>query len=269
MVDRLTDMGQGSGLAGDLRYCLTQATGQDTIEFGVTGTIDLSQALPDLSSSITLDGPGANLLTLQRNSGGSYRIFNVEAGATVAISGLTIANGLVSIQGGGIDNLGTLTLSNCIVSGNHAGSDQGGGVYNGPGAVLTLNNCTLSANQVDDSSGSGGGIFNAGMLTISQCTLAGNFAAEGAAIYNNSAGIVNISGSTISNNSGASDGGGISNSGGAVTVTTSTLSGNSAIDNGGGILSSGTLVVSNCTLTANMNSDSVWQCAERLRLGEH
>jgi hypothetical protein len=255
-VDRLTDMGQGSGLAGDLRYCLTQATGQDTIEFGVTGTINLSQALPDVSSSITLDGPGVNVLTVQRNSGGSYRIFKVDAGATVAISGLTIADGLASIQGGGIDNLGTLALSNCVLTANHAGSDQGGGVYNGPGAVLTLNNCTLSANQVDDASGSGGGIFNAGMLTISQCTVAGNFAAEGAGIYNSAAGIVNISGSTISNNSGASDGGGISNAAGAVTLTNSTLSGNSAIDNGGGIRSSGTLVVSNCTFTANTNSDA-------------
>src|SRR6266404_1409199 len=48
-VDRVTDTGQGSGLAGDLRYCVTQATsGQDTIAFSVTGTINLTKALPDL-----------------------------------------------------------------------------------------------------------------------------------------------------------------------------------------------------------------------------
>ena len=39
VVDRLTDTGDGSDLAGDLRYGITQATsGQDTITFGVTGT---------------------------------------------------------------------------------------------------------------------------------------------------------------------------------------------------------------------------------------
>jgi hypothetical protein len=34
-VDRLTDLGQGSGLNGDLRYCITQAQDGDRITFGV------------------------------------------------------------------------------------------------------------------------------------------------------------------------------------------------------------------------------------------
>jgi hypothetical protein len=256
-VDRLTDTGQGSGLAGDLRYCITQATsGQDAIDFGVTGTIRLTQVLPDLSSSVTINGLGANLLTVQRDTGGSYRIFKVGTAATVAISGLTISNGLSAIQGGGIDNLGTLTVSNCLLSGNHVSLDQGAGIYNGPAAVLTLNSCTLSSNRVDDPSGNGGGILNAGMLTILQCTVSGNFASGGAGIYNASSGSQTISGSTISSNSGASDGGGIYNFGGALTIQNSTLSDNSAVDNGGGILSTGVLTVSNCTLSGNSNSDA-------------
>jgi len=42
-VDRLSDTGAGSGLTGDLRYCITHATsGQDTIQFSVNGTINLT-----------------------------------------------------------------------------------------------------------------------------------------------------------------------------------------------------------------------------------
>ena len=37
-VDRLTDFGQGNGLAGDLRYCILNALPGDTISFGVIGT---------------------------------------------------------------------------------------------------------------------------------------------------------------------------------------------------------------------------------------
>jgi hypothetical protein len=94
LVDRLTDTGAGNGLAGDLRYCLTQATsGDDTIQFDVTGIINLTGALPDLSASVTVEGPGADVLTVRRDTGRSYRIFTVGSGASVSISGLTINNG--------------------------------------------------------------------------------------------------------------------------------------------------------------------------------
>ena len=85
LVDRLTDAnsgggGQGSGLAGDLRYAITQANtapGDDTITFSVTGTINLAGALPDLSSNLDIEGPGAASLTVRRNTG-TYRIFAVN-----------------------------------------------------------------------------------------------------------------------------------------------------------------------------------------------
>jgi hypothetical protein len=50
-VNSLGDTGSGSGTSGDLRYCITQAdatTGDNTINFSVTGTITLNSALPDL-----------------------------------------------------------------------------------------------------------------------------------------------------------------------------------------------------------------------------
>src|SRR5262245_63393503 len=66
VVDRLTDTGAGSGLTGDLRYCITNAVDNDKISFddGVTGTINLTGALPALSHSIDIEGPGAASLTV-------------------------------------------------------------------------------------------------------------------------------------------------------------------------------------------------------------
>ena len=50
----------------------------DIIGFSVTGVINLTGALPDLSTDITINGPGASQLTVRRDTGGDYRIFTVK-----------------------------------------------------------------------------------------------------------------------------------------------------------------------------------------------
>jgi len=122
IVDRLTDTGEGSGLMGDLRYCITNGTsGQDTITFGITGTINLTGALPELHTSVTIAGPGADQLTVRRDTGGNYRIFTVTGNTTtVVISDLTVANGRTTQGGGVYVYSGNLTLSSSILSDNQA-----------------------------------------------------------------------------------------------------------------------------------------------------
>ena len=259
-VDRLSDHqpaggGEGSGLAGDLRYCLTQASDGDAITFGagVTGTINLAGALPDLAHSVRIDGPGADLLTVRRDTGGAYRILTVQGAAAVSISGLMISNGLMTdTTGGGIENEGTLTLSDVTVSGN---SVTGG---DNPGTV------------------GGGGIFNSGQLTITDCTITGNAAVRdlrfsayavvgGGGIYNAGSGTLTVTNSSINGNSVTSTdpdrthvptlGGGIYSSG-MLTVTGSTLHGNSArssdgADMGAAIDTTGVLTLSDSTLSGN------------------
>src|SRR5262245_31440831 len=44
-------------------------SGSDTINFSVNGTINLTGALPDISSDLTINGPGSGLLTVRRNTG--------------------------------------------------------------------------------------------------------------------------------------------------------------------------------------------------------
>lgn len=217
---------------GTLRQAIVDANasgGADVITFnsGVTGTILLSAALPDLADGATISGPGANVLTVRRdpNAATSFRIFTVNSGNTVTISGLTISGGLITTSGfgAGINNGGTLMISDCTVSGNSITSQTtsfGGGIYNG--GILTIINSTVSGNSVFPSSG--GGIYNVGTLTITNSTVSGNsarFSGGGVANFNN--GILSISNSTITGNRAASDGNAGGNGGGVSAGATETL----------------------------------------------
>src|SRR5262245_920596 len=107
-VNTLVDENNGIAVGGvSLREAITEAnangTGLDTIDFSVsvTGTINLTGALPNLDTDLTIDGPGANLLTVRRDTGGDYSLFKVPAGRTVTLQDLTLANGGGHINGGG------------------------------------------------------------------------------------------------------------------------------------------------------------------------
>ena len=193
---------------------------------GVTGTIQLAAALPSLNTNMVIQGPGANLLTVRRNIGGSYRIFNISAN-NVIISGLTIANGNSPSNGGGISSTGGLTIANCTISGHTTGS-SGGGIVSSH--TLSIVNSTISGNSATN--GFGGGIYNTGTAEITNSTISGNSVSE-----------LSL---------GIGSGGGIQNSGGGVvSITNSTISGNTAQFRGGGINSSGTLRSRNTIIALN------------------
>ena len=249
-VDRLTDSGQGQGTAGDLRYCLTQAADGDQVTFAVTGTIPLSQALPELRHNVSIGGPGANLLTVD-GQGRLNRIFRVDGGAHVAISGLTMANGVDLDRGAGVWNLGDLTLRACTIRNNVVIDDVlnvfGGGIYND--GTLSLVNCTVSGNGAEEDLGSayGGGVYNAGTLFLLNSTVSGNSASGesyggqpyGGGIYN--AGNLAAENSTITANTSAR-GSGIGTTG-ALTMRNTIVAGNDGAPDGpdlyGNLTSSG------------------------------
>jgi CSLREA domain-containing protein len=264
-----------SGVNCSLREAINAANdetnhpGADTIVFaaGVGGTINLNSALPNISTDINLQGPGANLLEVTRTGSADFPIFTIQridSGSkfpTASISGLTITNGHSADTGdlrgfgGGILNVnGTLTVSNCIVSRNTAASAVGisfGGGISNFAATLTVTNSTLSGNSAGGSSGSGGGIggFNSN-VTVTNSTLDGNSATTGGGI---SGGAVLISNSTISNNIASGDGGGIS--GGVVLLSHSTISNNIASGKGGGIANGGVAItLRDSTLSGNSAS---------------
>jgi CSLREA domain-containing protein len=159
-------------------------SGSDAIRVGVTGTVQLSGVLPDLSSDLQIEGPGADQFRVRRDTGGDYRIFIVSSDgseAVVSISGITISNGNVpNSLGGSILNFGTLTVTGSTISGNYA--DLGGGFYSttgnlyNPSKKTTVTNSTISGN----SSTRGGGVLNwAGLTVIEHSTITKNTAPSG------------------------------------------------------------------------------------------
>jgi predicted outer membrane repeat protein len=261
-VTNLGDSGKGS-----LRYEIAQAQSGDTIVINKAGTITLSSGRElSIGKNLTIQGPGASLLTI---TSGPYveptRIFEVDH-STVTLSGMTISKGggRASVysndyydgHGGGVFNhYGFLTISDCILSHNNA--YYGGGIYSDN--ALTVSGCTLSHNSAgsltvgDD--GFGGGIYNVRSASVYNSTFSGNRAALGGGIYNDYSAILTVQGSTLSGNSaplsnGLGLGGGIYNAGTA-TVTTCTVSANSAGSQGGGIYNGGTLTLSQSVFSGN------------------
>src|SRR5688500_4718441 len=72
-VNRTDDHNDGScdSLDCTLREAISAANsnvGADTINFSVTGTINLATALPAINDDLAINGPGANQLTVQRST---------------------------------------------------------------------------------------------------------------------------------------------------------------------------------------------------------
>jgi Right handed beta helix region len=283
-VTSLADNGPGTLRSAITMSDARSATHRYTIVFKVTGAIPLESALPDLSKSVTVTGPGARRLTVLRdpNASSDFGIFVVDSGVAAKIAGMTIAKGQTTDygSGGGINNSGTLTLSRTTITGNAAydggGIDNSGtlnlsdssvvnnqAIYSGSGidntGTLTVSHTTISGNsgyRTPRVSGrsylapQGGGIFNGntGRLTVSYATISSNDAFYGEGIDNN--GSLAISHSNISRNTSAGFGGGIDNNG-TLTVSHSTISRNQAEDFGGGIDNTGVLSVSQSTISRN------------------
>ena len=248
-VTNTNDSGPGS-----LRQALADANDRYTIDFAVTGTIGLTSSELTIDKSITISGPGPDMLAVSRSSNTQFRIFHVVPGQIVSIQGLTISGGNADIGGGILNDQATLTLTNCSVV-NNVASQEGGGIGTAfAGGSLTIVNCTISGNSAVAPGfitvGYGGGISGGG--TITNSTITGNYSGS----VGGGVGFVGtISNCTISGNSvfgsplkGPGLGGGIYASGG--TISSCTISGNTInfYGNGGGICNNGTLEIGNTIL---------------------
>jgi len=245
----------------DEAHLLAALAGGGTVTFSCSGTITVTAEIT-IAAVTTIDGSGQTV-TISGNH--AVRVFTVNSGVTLNLNSLTVANGSTSGDGGGIYNLGTLTVSNSTFSGNSA--SFGGGVSNL--GTVTVSNSTFSGNSASETGGgimnwdqnrvtvsnstfsgnSGGGITNMNILTVSNSTFSGN---SGGGI--NSDGSLTVSNSTFSGNTAFYGGGMIIHPRGTVIVSNSTFSGNTA-DSGGGVYVHGgagnALAVSNCTFSGN------------------
>jgi len=195
-----------------------------------------------IEKSLTIKGAGEGKTVVDGNQANS--VFTIDPDIDVALSGMTIQNGMAS--GGGVKNKGRLTISDIKISANRASASYGGGVFNT--GTLTMNSGTISGNSAMQY---GGGVFNdgSGSFMMNGGTISGNSAQEGGGVCNNYGvyGDFNMNGGTISGNS-AQKGGGVCNHGGIFNMKGGIVSGNSAQEGGGifidgpnyGIVMSGT-----------------------------
>lgn len=295
----------GDGIADDgfgnvtLRAAIQEANalaGGDTIILPA-GTYSLSmlgggeQAAAtgdlDLTDDVTLTGAGANVVTI--NGQNQDRVFDILAGVQARISGVRIVGGAANLSqedGGGIRNLGKLTLENAVFVGDTASGGGGAIASYGVNSTLTISGTTFESNSSNGPLG-GGALLNSSLTTITDSMFKNNSASfSGGAIANSSGGsltllrttvkangvglgmrgggvfnsatlVVNYS--TISGNS-ASQGGGIANmtlSGStSVRALLSTVSGNTASDRGGGIFNDtgATVLLTDSTLANNSSA---------------
>ncbi len=223
MVTNTNDSG-----AGSLRQAVldsNNSAADELIEFSplftTPQTISLSAGQIDIASNITIQGTGANLLTVRNTAAQSAtsRVF-IVSGGTVILNGITIAGGNVNANGGGIlkSGDGILTLNNCAVSGNST-SGFGGGIENDIGTINILNS-TISGNT-------GGGIKNAnGALNLTNSTISGNtdygiHNINGAATLST----ITLTNSTIANNLGGISLGGVYLNNGTATFRNTIVAG--------------------------------------------
>ncbi len=265
-LDDTPDTNPGDGVAKDANMhtsfraaitegnALTATQSRVTINFDITlppgqthGTILLGSALDELLNNFTIHGPTTWGLTLQRdpNAAGAFRIFTVLSDSTSTIDHLTLSGGQstgAGVNGGGILNKGSLTLTSCDLTDNHTEAD-GGAVYNDAGASFEASLCNFysnSATGVAPLVGEGGGIFSRGtQLSLDACQVYDNGADYGGGVY-----VVNGT-CSISNSSAiwcnsASQGGGIyiqdCNS---FTMSGGSLDHNTAVQYGGGLYVAG------------------------------
>ena len=223
---------------GTIRDALAAPTTADGAIIEVQDAIHTESGIV-VRTRVTIQGTGASHTVVQAHDSvdeAQARVFLIEEGATTTIQGLTIRHGKPSEEadhGGGILNHGTLTLRDCVVTGNVAGG--GGGIANN--GELTVINCSIHHNTAVDvgpagrQCGSGGGILSrTGVLTVINST-----------VHDNRAG-------TRSRGTG---GGVRIGCGCDAVIANSTVSGNQSVRYGAGIALQGNLRVIHCTVSDN------------------
>jgi len=188
--------------------------GADRIVFALTlpATIALASDLPTITSTLSIQGPGAADLTIDGQD--LHRLLALDSpsgGQWLGVEELTLTRGLASAHGGGayvaagetgwfrrvhfLENRASngggglavrgdagaavAGIDECWFEGNVAlGAAGGGGLLAvGPDTTVIIDRSTFSANRSDSSSGHGGGVLvNRSAVTILRSTISGNFA---------------------------------------------------------------------------------------------
>lgn len=235
---------------------------QDIVVEDVPGLTIAGKVPEDSSDTKQVNGNGKSITfkcntTLKNLEFKSFETSSTSAGPVTIYNGTEVEAEYVKVtnctntsgHGGGIYNAGTLTLTNCTVSGCKATADSssngwGGGIYNSFGSSLSLEESTVEGNEAAH----GGGIFIDASCTaqITDSIIQSNTAKStvstgmGGGIFVNDGGSLTLSGSeskVIQN-----------------TADSSTIAPTSTVDKnayGGGIFCYGSMTMNDGTISEN------------------
>jgi hypothetical protein len=147
MTDTVTACDDTSS-TGTLRQVIASAAAGDTVNFSCSATITRGSTI-ELDKSLTIDGSGQSVTISggQTTTVTGVRVLIVGTASAVTLKYVTVANGNAGVGGkGGIDNFGTLTVTNSTFSGNIASFGQeGGGIASDVRATLTVTTAPSAA----------------------------------------------------------------------------------------------------------------------------
>jgi hypothetical protein len=241
----------GSGNSGSLAYVVNKANA-DTNPAGELISFD-STAFPagqvttiDVLNTLDVTAKNLNIIAGNDNvaiSGNDrVEVMSVSENANVSLVGLTIIRGS-AVNGGAINNLGTMNIISCEIT-NNVASQYGGDIFNS--GSMRINMSVVSGGSAGSG---GGGIVNTGTLNLPDVTITGNTAAGWGGGLENS-GTTDIFYATFNGNTAAA-GGGLANASGTLMISDATVTGNSATVEGGGIVDAATLIAVNDTIASN------------------
>jgi large repetitive protein len=221
------------------------------IDNHVGGNVDIRDST--VSSNFATETGSA----LNNNRGGAMTLTDstVSANSATAV-GLdeTLAGAGAIANNAELDTIGTLTVTDSLISGNHSGGGRPGAISNDGAGSVVVEGTTFSKNTA---TANGGAIFNgSGQATVTDSTFTENAAADGGAIYSSAdkGGFVAVHNSTFVLNSATGNGGAIIGSGsGTLDVLDSTFSKNNADDWGGAVMNSnqGSATIQRSSLSEN------------------
>ena len=206
-----------------------------TITIDMNGyTLNRGCASRGTQALVTRLGGTLNLCngTVTGGYGGNGGALDINAGSTANLFNVIISGNAADDRGGGISNLGTLTMTGGAIL-NNTSKDQGdysgaGGLYNDKDSPATLKGVTISGNRAMVTGG--GGICNYGTLILDGCTIEKNVAQkEGGGVWNGAEAILKMQGeNSIKDNTAE---GGVTNNlhlkTGSVITVTGSLAGSS------------------------------------------
>jgi hypothetical protein len=210
------------------------AGGGGTIIFSnVPYTIDLVSGLPVLTANITISGPGISQVVISNSNNYPRSLLTNSAANTAAITGITIS--------GGLDNYGTLVMSDALVGNQMSPSHPG--LYNS--GTATLSRCTFTHNG---NASDADALINDGTMNIDHCSITNNQGGGDVLNY----GTLTMDNSIVTGHAFfTSSWGGVVNFGGIMVLRNCSITNNNSVE-GGGIWNAGSLSVSNCLISGNV-----------------